>query len=365
MKKTNLLMVAFLAIGALTLASCGDDDNTKGGGTETETVVTDGVYVLNEGSMYNKVPGTLNFYDNGSATSTANFFQKANGKALGDTPNDAVINDEGEMYIAVSGENKVWVADARTMKVKAEVNITYPREIACDESNVYVSSWDGKVYKIDDKSHKVVSTSEKVGDCLEGLVVTGGHVYVCNACNADYTTYYTNVVKLTTGLTKEKDITVAANPNQIVTDGQNMFVASWGNYMDVNATVQQIDLHTDQVTPIAEASKVALYANRVYLVNAPYGKPATYSLYDLNSKKTTEWIKGTEIVSPYAMTVDPSNGDVYISSYGKDPATGYASYTLNGYMARYKADGKFAGQFECGLNPGTILFLNHTEKNAF
>lgn len=347
-----------LLMGALVITSCGEDDNNDN--TSVTKTVADGVYVVNEGSYYLNINGSIDFLDYATSSVTRKFFQTANGRSLGSTPNNAVINGEDEMYIATTDENRVEIANAKTLKSVAVVNMRQPRELAYDDNYVYVSSYTGRVYKIDDKSHEVVDSSEVIGANLEGIAVVNGNVYVCNSWNPDYS-YNKTVVKLDTELNKKKDITVVTNPTSIVTNGSDIFVVSQGNYKDIAASVQRIDASTDEVTEIGQATMAACTADRLYLVNAPYGAVPTYSYYTMTSKTTQKWMDGTEVFSPFAMGVDPLTDDVFITSLSQDPDTGYANYSGDGYLVRYKADGTFVGKYVCGVNPGTIVFINHTE----
>ena len=79
----------------------------------------------------------------------------------------------------------------------------------------------------------------------------------------------------------------------------------------------------------------------------------------------TKFIDGTEIDSPCAIGVDPITGSVFISSRKKYPnadGTESVSYKQDGYVVRYNCDGEYVGTYECGVNPGTLLFVNHTKQ---
>ena len=362
--KKYLSLALCMAVGLLAFTSCGDDDNNKKDQPVPMRTVA-GVYVLNEGSYPHKVNGSLDYYAFGAdnqLTPTRNIFQTVNGRSLGGTPNNAVINRKGEMYIATTDENRVEIVDAKTMKSVAVAKIRQPRELAYDDNAVYVSSYTGRVYKIDEKSHEVVDSSEVVGQRLEGIAVVGGNVYVCNAYNADYT-YNKNVVKLNAGLDKVKDIAVLDNPTQLVVSGSDLFLVSTGNYNDVSATVQQINTTTDAVTTIGNATMIAVGGDRLYMVNAPYGSTPTYSYYDLKAKTVSKWIVGSELFNPYAIAVDPWTEKVYVSSQNENPdKPGTPSYTTDGYFAVYKKDGTFLGKHACGVSPGTIVFWSYDEE---
>ncbi len=356
-KHLRLAAIALLSAGLFT--ACDDDDDNDY--PTTYPVVTSGVIVVNEGSYYYNIDGSVTSYDRSTSTATQGVFQAANGRSLGDTPNDAVVTTDGYIYIATTDENRVEIAQASTMKSVTYVSVEQPRELALsdDGESVFVSSYSGRVYKLDTSTYQLTDSSEVVGTNLEGIGVYGDYVYVCNAWNDDYT-YNTNVVKLDASLNKVKDITVAANPTQIEVAGDNIFVVSTGNYYDVSAVAQQIDPSTDAVTEIAPATMIAASSSRLYLVNAPWGSTPTYSYATVSGTtvgSVQTWIDGADIVSPYAMAVDDISGEVYITSSAEDPDYGGASYILSGYAVIYSSEGEKAGQFDVGLNPGTVVFV--------
>lgn len=353
--------LACLCAAAFVFIACDEDDDPK---PVTDPVeVADGVFILNEGSFYSKINGSLDYLDYATATVTRNVFQAANGRALGGTPNNAVLCGS-KLYIATQEENRVEVLDAQTLKAFSPVEITAPRELCTDGEAVYVSSYTGEVSKIDTLSLKVTLKSPVVGTNLEGIACRNGSVYVCNAWNSDYT-YNTNLVKLNARtLQKLKDVTVAANPNQLIASGDDLYLSSWGNYFDVPATVQHIDLN-DNVTVLANATHIALGNGKLYLVGSSYdenwNEVNSYHVLDLATRQESTFTAGTDIVSPVTIGVEPLSGDVFISSRSRDADTGAASYTQEGYLVRYRADGSVAGRYNCGVSPGTLLFMSHVE----
>lgn len=358
-------LFACLLAGALVLTACGDDDEpTVEYGNVT---VTSGLFILNEGNYFSQVNGSLDYLDYSTSSVSRGVFLKANGRALGGTPNNAVICG-AKMYIATQDENRVEVVDLNTLKTYSPIDVIAPRELCTDGKSVYVSSYTGEVSKLDTASLTVVQKSPVVGANLEGIAYRKGYVYVCNAWNNDYT-YNTNVVKLNAEtLAKVKDITVMTNPNQLIASGDDLYLASWGNYFDVSPFVQHISLD-DQVKTMVHGVHIALGDKKLYVIDtsydANYNEVNSYYVYDFSTNEYGEFIQGTEIDSPCTIAVDPQTGDVFISSrkkYLDSNGLLAVSYTQDGYVARYKADGTFKGKYECGVNPGTLLFVSHTEK---
>lgn len=362
----TLLSAVVLASG---LSSCDDDDNVQ----KYEPVAVGDLIIVNEGNYYNKINGSMDFLAYGkNGNIQHNVFKTLAGRELGGTPNNAVACGS-LLFIACTDENVVEVFNLNTNQ-SAQIKVNAPRELATDKKSVYVSSYEGKVTKIDASSLTVVNTSDVIGNYLEGIAVVNGFVYVCNAYNKttdpetgyDIYDYKTNVVKLNAGdLTKVKDITVAANPNIILTDGNNVYVDSWGNYFDVQPTVQRINA-SDNVTPLTSANWMAYNKNKLYLIEQAYDEnwqsTFKYKTYDLTSNTESIFLNDIDktIFYPGTIGVDPISSEVFITSYIPGDG-GWADYSANGYLMRYKNDGSFIQKYETGVGPCTLVFLAHYE----
>lgn len=364
--KKYLLSIAVLMAATISFTSCDDDDDSKT--CPTPVIPRYGVYVINEGNYSYQINGTLDFlgYDvaKGTYSMTDSIFEKVNGRSLGGTPNDALIVGDSVLCIAVADENRVEFVNTTTKKADAAVSIDNPRELAYESGSnyLYVSSYTGKVYKIDMTTRTIAGESEKVGANLEGIAVAGNKLYVCNSFNPDYT-YNKNVVELNANtLAKNQDIEVVDNPVDVINAGNAIFILSMGNYADKPATVQM--LKDGQLSTIGNATMMAYdaYNDQLYMINAPYGGDKEYKVYNLKNGQTTTFLTNPDIFSPYSLTVNPVNGDVFITSHTKNPDTGYADYTADCKLYRYTSAGILLGTYDCGVNPGTIVCDSYYQK---
>lgn len=371
--KKYLLSIAVLMAATISFTSCDDDDDCPTC-PPPATIVQNGVYVINEGSYYSQINGTLDFlgYDvaNNTYSMTRNIFEDVNGRSLGSTPNDALIFSDSLLCIAVAGENRVEFVNTTTKKADAAVSIDNPRELAYESGSnyLYVSSYTGKVYKIDMTTRTIAGESAVVGANLEGIAVAGNKLYVCNSCSSDYMTYYKNVVELNANtLAKNQDIEVVDNPVDVINAGDAIFILSMGNYADKPATVQM--LKDGQISTIGNAIMIAYDANlkRLYMVNVIYNEDYTikrrdYMVYDLNTNTTSTFLQEASAFLPYSIAVNPVNGDVFITSITKNPDTGKADYTADCKLYRYTSAGTLLGTYDCGVNPGTIVCDSYYQK---
>ncbi len=364
--KKYLLSIAVLMAATISFTSCDDDDDCPT--CPTPVIPRYGVYVINEGNYSYQINGTLDFlgYDvaKGTYSMTDSIFEKVNGRSLGGTPNDALIFSDSLLCIAVADEDRVEFVNTTTKKASAAVSIDSPRELAYESGSnyLYVSSYTGKVYKIDMTTRTIAGESEKVGANLEGIAVAGNKLYVCNSCNPDYT-YNKNVVELNANtLAKNQDIEVVDNPVDVINAGSAIFILSMGNYADKPATVQM--LKDGQLSTIGNATMMAYnaYNDQLYMINAPFGGDKEYKVYNLKNGQTTTFLTNPDIFSPYSLTVNPVNGDVFITSSTKNPDTGYADYTADCKLYRYTSAGILLGTYDCGVNPGTIVCDSYYQK---
>ena len=101
-----------LVLGTFVLTACNLDEEPK---EYKDVTVADGLFILNEGSYFSQINGSLDFLGYLSSSVERDIFNKINGRALGGTPNHALICGS-KMYIATTEENRVEVVDAMTLK---------------------------------------------------------------------------------------------------------------------------------------------------------------------------------------------------------------------------------------------------------
>jgi YVTN family beta-propeller protein len=363
--KKYLSSLLCLLLGLTVFTACGDDDNYLPG--RTYSVVADGVFIVNEGSYYSQINGSLDYLNYNTETVNRGVFKSANARSLGGTPNNAVLANQ-ELYVACTDENRVEVINDSTYKSVAQVSVTSPREVATDGDYVYVTSYTGKVTKIDAKTHQIAKTSNAVGSHLEGIVVLNGYIYVCNSTDAakqytdpDY--YLSSVLRINKStLAVEKEITVEKNPTELLTDGTYVYVLCAGNYSDVKACLERISKYNDGVTKITDATMMAYDdGNNLYYVNAPYGVTPTYGVYNVTAQTTASFsIEGPKF--PYSIGADPVSGDIFIAALSPNPDyPTSASYTTDGALYRYSSAGALKKKYTIGVNPGTLVFKSHSQ----
>ena len=363
-------MAAIAAISIPMLTSCSDDDNENPVPPCIETEITEGVFLVNSGNSGNQIPGSLTYISKDGG-STLNAFATANGRVLGNTPNDVIVYGS-KLYIAVTGENTLEVVDKTTMKSIKQISTTElmgedkgksPRRLLSDGGHVYLSTFDGYVAAIDTTNFAATDIYQ-AGSYPEGMAIADGVLYVANSDYGNGEKPSISRIDLKSKTSTEIKDDNINNPTALAVVDGTLYILDYGSYdaswNQVGAGVYKYD--GNSVTKVTDATMMAVDNNRalIYTVNAPYS--STPEPVDIKTGTTQTFITGEDVFSPAAITVDPTNGDVYIASYNKNSDTGYADYAENGYVNRYTLEGIFARKYETGVGP-TAFAVNISNAN--
>jgi YVTN family beta-propeller protein len=350
------IALAFIAV----LASCHKDKVNPNGGTPTAQRA--GLYVLNQGGFGAK-NSTLTYYDYTTKLLVPDQYTVANGagNVLGDTGNDLGVYGS-KMYIVVNNSNVVDVVNAKTGKLIKQDSILIskgvgrqPRSVAFYKTNAFITSYDGTVAVMDTAS-LAISKYITVGRNPEQMVVVGSKLYVANSGglsfgNPDNTV---SVIDLNT-LTETKKITVIADPVSITADTYgNVYVLSLGDFNTVLGGMTIIDDNADVVKSKPAVSlgynvPIAANGDFVYYATAD-SKIAVYNAKTQAAAQANFITDGTVITTPYAITVDNSTGEVFVTD-AKD-------YSSNGTLYVFDKTGKKEYSITTGINPGKIALIN-------
>lgn len=356
MKKYLILL--FSAILAV-VSSC--TKNTGGDQDVPPQVVTNGVYILNNGN-YASNDASLSLYNPVTKALSTNVFQNKNGRKLGDLAQSMLIYG-GKMYIAVYNSKVLFVTDSEgkiveELKISNNGQVLSPRGVVGHNGKVYVTLYEGYLAQVDTTSYS--TRLVKVGDNPEGVAVSGEKVFVANSGGMNYPVYGKTVsVVDISSMTEIKTIEVADNPTALAVNIRGeVFLISMGNYVDVFNTLQRIDPNSYSVTVLS--NKPVTYMSmgsdsRLYFLSAQYDEDnvpdVSVGIYNTLSgaMEADFMMDGTKIKeSPTCFSVDPVTEDVYI---------GTSDYVSEGDMYVFSKDGKLKDQFTSGgLNPMGVYF---------
>ena len=395
--KKYLLSLAVMAMGATLLTGCLGDDS-KGSDTPAEIPVTKGVFIINNGSSYQSIDGSLTYINYATMTPSAqqNVYQKVNKRSLGGTPNDVLVYGQ-KVYIVGFDENIIFVLDARnseelkkvsTIDLLGEADGKGPRRLAAFDGKVYFTTYGngdkGSVAAIDTTSF-ALQKQYQVGSYPEGLAfgIDDANIVTLYVANSDYGKGNGSISKIdiTSGNVTNTEFEKVKNPQEIAVETTgNLYVLDYGHYVEASKT--QLDAGVYKISGnsvslvVPNATGMAVYGPFIYTFNDPYGSTTgpSYSVYDISSNSAAKLnLSGDSdhsIVSPAAIAVDPITGNIFIASRQKDPDTGYPAY-LPGFVNVYQGyglnanPGQFVESFQTGVEPHKIESVHGTAKIQF
>lgn len=383
--KQYLLSLAVMAMGAGLFTGCQTDNSDNPGNPDndmqSETFVTKGVFVVNNGSSYQAIDGSLTYIDYTTGEAKADIYKMVNGKSLGGTPNDVIVYGQ-KVYVVGSDENTIFVMDVRNCKELKLVSTTEllgdaegrtPRCIAAYGDKVYFTTYGGYVAAIDTIKF-TLKHKYQVGSYPEGLAFdlssAQPKLYVANS---DWGMGNGSISCIDLASSSVTDIKIdnMIYPHQIYVSGTGtLYVLDFGNYDDLynqkDAGVYMVSGNNASLV-VPNATGMTACGNYIFTFNDPWGGSGpTYSVYDIQLNHTTTLnLSGDAthtLISPCAIGFDSCTGYIYIASRQQNPDTGYPNYNLPGFVNVYTDTGQFLDSFDTGVEPHKIEFYHGTAK---
>ncbi|MBD5267917.1 MAG: hypothetical protein HDS41_07085 [Bacteroides sp.] len=354
----NVIYAGMIALCSVAFAACSDDDDKKTSNPDSPEI-SEGVFIINQGNMVNKIDGSLSYIDLNTQQVSQDVFFKANNRKIGDTPQAAVVYGS-KIYMGVYLSNTIEILDRKTLKVEKTISLTgaegqNPRSLVAKDGNVYISMYNGYVSRLDTLSLSIDKTV-KVGPNPDIIAILGNNLYVPNSDGMNWEVGYgttASCIDLST-FTVIETFTVPLNPERFLSNGREIFLLAKGDY-GMTVTSKVYKMNSDKsFTEIAEATHAAIWGNFLYYVNAPYMAPSfDYKVYDIKSETKHDMLKETPGADvPAGMGVNPITGNIYITLY----TNGYNGYDLPGYCNEYDAQGNFVKKYTVGVCPEGIFF---------
>lgn len=243
------------------------------------------------------------------------------------------------------------------------VSASTPRYLAAAGGKIYVTCYTPcGVMKIDTLTQQREAFCKLSQYHPEGICVNGGYLYVASGNIADENNnyIYNNKIYKIELLDFElcDSIEVGPNPVQLISvDDNHIAVCCSGDYASDFGGTYLIDVNTNETQKLDETLyKIEAYNNHLYGYTNPYGTLKFYK-YDINTLQKEEILSGwNHNSSPYGINIDPSNGDIYITTNG--------NYTSNGDVLVYNNDGSVKhNAAEALLLPSKVAF--HSGNQAF
>lgn len=352
----NKLFYYLLAVSLLLFISCSDDNSQIDIDSPKDS---NEVIILNEGG-FNQNNSSLAKYNTSTNTYTREYFKRVNGRGLGDVGNDIILYGS-KLYIVVNVSGTIEVVEATTGKsikqisMKTEGGVSkQPRQITSHGGKVYVTSYDDTVTRIDTSSLNI-DGSVLVGMDPDGIVAKNNKLYVANSGGLSGFDNTLSIIDLTS-FEVIQEIEVGVNPTNLDTDSKgNIYISALGNYFDVPAVFQKLNITTGEVETIEEISspnKFLILDNKAYIIKGSYGNPYSVIVYDCltNEVISNNFVSdGTEIDVINSISIDEITGDLFIME---------SDYIVPGSVYCFDKLGKLKYSIDAiGLNPTAVVVL--------
>lgn len=320
-----------------------------------------GVFILNEGQFLS-ANASLSYFDPAGASLQNQVFYRANGVPLGDVAHSMTVYGD-EAFIVVNNSGKIYRAGLQNMEYTGKIaGLVSPRCIRIvpqlhGNPKGYISDlYSGRILVVDPLAGKTLDSIDisGAGDRLstEEMILYDGKLYV--ACWS----YGKHILVIDTGTDRLIDsIEVGKQPNSMVLDADGfLWILSDGGFPmspfgQEKATLTRIDLQTRMPETMHTWDDIGASPTDLCL------NPAADSLYfiaqgvykvSLGMEGFDEPLireKGRQF---YSLGVDPLDGTVYIGDA--------VDYQQDGWVYRYRSDGRAVDSFRVGVNPGFFCF---------
>jgi flagellar hook-associated protein FlgK len=351
MNTRYFLPLVFLSI----MLGCNDDEKTPKGKYE------EGVLVVNEGGFLS-ANGTITHFNNKTeAEVEQNIFKSTGSQFAGDVVQSLTIEDD-KGYLVVNGDNKIEIINAKTFEGISTIthaDLVSPRDVEVIGNKAYVSVWgpyDDNYALID--SYVLVydlatNTSVKKIDTDEGvekLLYSGDRLFASN-----YNFGYSSTVAVInpSDNTLVKQIELSAGPSGMVIDNNGkLWVITTGTYGGNDGKLFRINTGTLTVETTIELgfnadTDLSVTSDKKSLIFSA-GTSVYKMSIDATSVPEAAFLNAAEVVTPYALGVDPETDEVYIGDA--------LNFATPGIVYIYKPDGTLRTSFAAGINPTQFVF---------
>lgn len=363
--KKIITMAAVMLLTAFSLSSClSDDDEPK----TINMLIADGIYITNSGTEAGQDNGSLTFFDYADASTMQNLYRMKNSQGLGTGITDAVVCGS-KLYIVGGEKQVVYVTDKKSVAKVAEISTQgmTPSHIDYYGGYVYVSTDKNKVLAIDTVSNSITKTYD-CGNASKGICAIGRYVITADSNDGNEGGSVT-VIDVTNGESKSYKNENIVNPVKVLSyiDSSNalhIYHINAGVINDKNELTGQGIYELDGAGKSHKMNDgvmgVISDSGILYSISNLNSVP-TYTMTDLYSAKSKQFINGTAIDYPTAIAYDPTTATVIITSLRK--VDGAISHDTPGYAVLFDSTGGTNNKkIETGINPTAICFRTKVEK---
>lgn len=356
MKKTAHIILTFLF--GLCLLSCEKEPDIP---QEPSTDASSILLVGNEGSFGTNT-ASLSSINLVNGIIANNIYKNKNGLPLGDVL-QSITRIGDSYYFIVNNSNKIVVTDSNFIKTNEITGILSPRYLtAVSTTKAYVTSlFNDKMYVIDLQSNTKVADIEMDKNWTEQMVLTGdatgNYLYVCE--NDTAINYLTKINVLTDQIVDRIQLAGFSPSKMVVASDNNIWILAGNNYFDKVSTLSEINPVTKQL--VQSFTFPTEYTSSQLAIGPQDEKYVTVVDYSTNEYGIFKFEKGATsfpndfflnkpaTANFYGVTVDPVNGDVYVSDS--------KGFTQAGDVNRYSSKGVLLNSWTAGIGPSSFYFV--------
>lgn len=353
MKMSIRYFLSMFLSSMLLFISC-EDDNSPDGRYDK------GVFIVNEGAFL-AGNGSITYYNPISGAIKQNIFINPAGDFAGDVVQSLIFNED-KAYVVVNGDNKIEVVNASTFKSIQTIvhpDLDKPRYVEIINGKAYISVWgaydeffsliDSYVLVYDLTSNTVVKKID-TNEGTENLLYNGQRLF---ASNYNYGSSSTVSVINPSDNSLVGNIQLEAGPAGMVIDANGkLWVVCVGGWGAANGQLFRVNPETlvveDMITitgvPGMDIATTPDKQNIIYSVGT-----SVFSIpVSATEAPSVALFNAENVVSNYSLSVDQSNGDIWI---GDAP-----SFSSTGKVYSYSSSGVFSNSFDAGIGPTQIVF---------
>jgi DNA-binding beta-propeller fold protein YncE len=314
--------------------------------------------VLNEG-LFQQNNSTLTWFHWHTQQQSNDLFEKKNFLGMGDTGNDIGIYGE-KLYVLMNNSHIVHVLNKRTGRLIEQINLiengigASPRRLTFHEDKIYITAFNGYLYKIDTSS-LTVDDKLLLGSNPDNLLLFEDELWVSNSGglieSGDSTM---SIVDLVT-FTETSRISVGRNPGGLVHDASNIYVACRGDYLDIPSKLVKINAVTKTVDIDKQMSisRLHYYAGKLYALGYSFESTSS-SLQQINPETLDpigpNLIENLEIETLYSVeTLHVFGQEIFVFLDAR-------GFVHQGKAIVTNTNFDFLFSFSTGLNPSKIVF---------
>ena len=342
--------------------SCNKDNNSP---TDQNKEFKQGVFVVDEGN-YSDADGEVTFINFATGDVWHNVFKYANNRPFAGVLQSLTIY-KGKGYL-VDQLGRLEAVDAVTFHSEGTLTdgLTIPRYFTADNGKGYISDWGPYDADYNNPHSKIIvvdlaglgiTDSIQTYSRPEGVLVSGGHLFVANSGTDIVSVYNTD------GLNEVAHIQVSPGPTLLETDKNGYIWTVCSGNDSVKSAIVKID--PDNFTAASTITlpegihlngKMSMNGagDKLYVMSEQWATDYSYADNTVFSQPVDQGsFSFTSVISRknlYGLGVDPDQDNIYVSD-----AAGFQS---NGTIFAYSSGGALLDSAQVDRGPRDFVFVN-------